>query len=307
MGFYFGNLTKKTSFSGKIKKDEDSLSAIFEKNGTGLTVEMKTNKRFSGSIAKSKFLFSGTISALNLLYRFLRYRENIALHKHSVANSATVVQSNSDVYILEETESKPICAKSFDLIVNDNEKLSILSVLVSYVRASCVYIKNLFMGCTANVITAVGAVARFREEMQLHSTYEAESAGSVSAKSQNNSFTNELEAVAYFAPAETTALETAFTADGEATASFAVGADVGGDGVQKTAHNAVACVWAFPKFENGVLSIFQLFSGVQSGDTVEMDMETESAFWANNIVHDGVLSLVFAQTEPQMGNTLEVI
>ena len=64
--------------------------------------------------------------------------------------------------------------------------------------------------------------------------------------------------------------------------------------------------WFGPDFEDGVLTIYQAFSGVQDEDVVEIDMEEQSAYWANAFLSDGILDLVFVETAEQNGDILEV-
>lgn len=60
------------------------------------------------------------------------------------------------------------------------------------------------------------------------------------------------------------------------------------------------------ELDDTTLSIFQGFSGVQSGEVLEVDLETESVFWANAMVTDGTLNLVFAETATPNDTILEV-
>jgi hypothetical protein len=74
-----------------------------------------------------------------------------------------------------------------------------------------------------------------------------------------------------------------------------------------TTYNAAPYAWFLTEYTDGTAHVHQCVSGVQSGNTVEIDMEAESVYWANAFTHDGTANLVFAQTEPQTSGELELI
>jgi hypothetical protein len=195
-----------------------------------------------------------------------------------------------------------------DVKVDDKIRLAVLAGLVAYVRASCKHIRDVLMCHVAGLTAAGSAVTKFTEILKVFRKSEAEAAESAIAESRFNSFTNDHDALGSSAPTvDTPAVETSFSTEDTATGSTGTVADVSVQGMQETVSSAGLATWIFPEYADGVLTIFQVFSGVQSADTVEVDLEEDSVYWANNTVKNGVLSLVFAQTEPQTDNELKVI
>lgn len=311
MGFYFGNLTKKPSFSGKIKKDENY----------GIEGEISPEKRFLATISyKERFsgelihriAFGGSgggLSFSDVVYRFVVVTAKILfrLKMKVIAARAITVNINS---VIQEREEIPLSAVPAEIVTVDSKiedsggRAKLMAYLVAPVITICKNVFELFVG----LIQASGAVAKYFEELPTEYESPAEAAPGSILWSRGNVIIWEDEGTGCSAPGQTIpAMEKVFVSDKTATACSAIVSNVECWGTQKSVVRCELITWAFPVYENGVLSVSQLFGGVQSGDTVEMDMETESAFWANAFNKDGVLSLVYAQTEPQAGNTLEVI
>lgn len=317
MGFYFGNLTKKPSSSGKIKKDENDgfEGEISHKKRFAATISYK--ERFAGELRNRTAFGSsvgpgssdGGLRPLDFVYRFIVVKAKMLfrLKMKAIAARAIAVDINSAI---QEREEIPLSAVPAEIVTVDSKIVDSdgWAKLVAYVVAQVITIcKNVFEHF-AGLIQASSAVAKYFEELPTEYESPAEAAPGSILLSRGSVFISEDEGTGCSALAQTIpAMEKVFISDKTATACSAIVSNVECWGTQKSVSRCELIIWAFPAYENGVLSVSQLFSGIQSGDTVEMDMETESAFWANNIIRDGVLSLVYAQTEPQMGNTLEVI
>ena len=257
---------------------------------------------------QDKGTFTGNLKRLSVLYRFLAGVGRIFKRHEATVDTAPATTMDADTAFHTSKESPLSSDPAEALTAKSKIGSSRLVKLVAYARAPAVTICNILMGHLAGLFPADGAIARYLKVIQIGHESTADTADSAVAASRDNTILSDGKGTGCSAPTQDIpAVESTFTSDNTATVKTADVADVEAYGTQKTWASAEAFTWVLPECADGVLSIFQIFSGIQSGDTVEVDMETESSYWETNIIQDGVLSLVFAQTEAQTDNELKVI
>jgi len=252
--------------------------------------------------------FGGSVKRLSVRYVFLAAVVRFFDWCVAVLGTAPAKEMESDTAIQASKEAPLSADPVAEVKVNGKIRFSVLAGLVAYARAPFRHIRDILMHHVAGLTAADSAVAKFAETMKVFRKSVAEAVKSAIAESRFNSFTNDHDALGSSAPTvDIPAVETSFTTADTATGSTGTAADVGVQDEIKMATKAGLFTWFLPEYEDGALTIFQVFSGVQSADTVEVDLEEDSVYWANNINQNGVLSLVFAQTDPQTENELKVI
>ena len=125
--------------------------------------------------------------------------------------------------------------------------------------------------------------------------------------SRLNTIAQRYEAAGSSAPAQVVpAIESTVSEKHTATASTAAVAPVNINSLFNVSHIARLYAWFLAEQNGNELKLFQAFIGIQSGDVLEIDLEEESAYWANATGTDGTLNLVFAETVTPADKTLEV-
>lgn len=240
-------------------------------------------------------------------YRWLRakWRVHIGLTAKMDDAPAKTIAADSEFHSKKEADlsTTPVHEARIDRSI----QISRLAALVAYIRAAVVYISKILTGRYAKLSSAPGAGTKYEEEFQIVRRSEAEAADSAIVESKHNRFTAESEAAGSAADIESVETETEFTAESNATADAVDGKEANIQTMTGTASAAKMYAWFFAEFENAKLSIIQAFSGIQSGNVLEIDLEEESAYWANATVTDGALNLVFAETATQNDTILEVV
>lgn len=317
------------ALKGEMREKLLGLKAHIFPANTLPEVEVEPAKAFGGKWYK-RISFSGVVKRLNAIYRFIAAKARIINKHEAKAISAPAVEIEADSAI-KASKAAPLAAHpAKGISVDQKERVSVYAKLVAYRRAACVYIKQLFFKRTAKLQAAPGAVAKYTKAVKLHRTSKAiaaesaimesrfikvqtvlESAG-CSAPAQivpatDSDFSTKHTAAAINAPAQIVqTIENTVTAKHTATASKAAVVPVNINSVFKVTHSAKLYSWYLSELDDTTLSIFQGFSGVQSGEVLEVDLETESVFWANAMVTDGTLNLVFAETATPNDTILEV-
>lgn len=259
----------------------------------------------SGKLGLAKVLFDSNIRKLSILFRFISARGKIIARGEARAGTAQAVTVEADTAQAVATEAAPAARPVTAVTVDARPVVSVFARATAYARAAASYIAHILTGHTAGATAAPGAVVEYSEDMKMAHTSKAEAAGSACAESRNVQATG-TDAVAGTAQGVSSAAAVAFVAGNAAQAIAAPVAAVASRRAMLASHRADACAWFLPEYADGTMSLFQVFSGVQSADTVEVDLEESSAYWANNMNKGGELALIFTETVTQTGNILEV-
>lgn len=307
MSIFSGKFHKLPGVKGKLTDQTPELRATMEQVDNGPKATVNRVAGITGAFYRMGRWLKAAVRPLDILYRFLAARQTVRQTHSAKETTAPAVTMEAGGKVTHQVEASLNAQPAAEVKVDSQPREGVFAQLVAYNRAAAVYIANILTGHLAGLGAAPGAVAKFRKAVRLERTSKAEAAGSAIMESRFNRSATGSTATGSTAPAQDTpAVETVFTADSTATAGQAVAVEASGHGRQDTVHGAGLSTWFLPEYADGTLSIFQVFSGVQSGDTVEIDCEENSAYWAKNMVTAGVLGLVFTETVTQTGNTLEV-
>ena len=295
-----------TSPKGELKSKPKLFARISPVTGVG-DVRIRCTNAMKGEMEKQGGL-GGSVKRLSVRYVFLAAVVRFCDRFTAVLGTAPATEMESDTAIQASKEAPLSADLAKEIKVDSAFQFSVFAGLVAYVRTPFVYMGNVLMHSVARLIAADGAVAKGIRNVTIGLKVTVLEVASTIARSKMNRVLADSEAVGSTVPTvDTTASGTTVTTGSTATGTTGSATDVEACGVQKTVAHAGVFTWFLPEYADGTLSIFQIFSGVQSADAVEVDLEADSVYWANNFSRDGVLSLVFAQTEPQNDNELKVI
>lgn len=263
MSQYNGFLKRLGGFKGNISRKDANINIEISPENKKINLSFVLPVKYGAKIVTTTVFF-GAVKRINAIYRFIAAKSALIIGRKAKPITAPATLAESENVFYSSNEAPIATHPATNATVNHVEKLSVFAGLVAYNRAACTYIKNVFMGCTANMISAVGAVAKYRKWMQLESTYKAEAADSVIMESRFNAFTAESEAVASSAPAvDTPAVETVFTAESTATVILVGVSCVNAQEEQPTANAAKIATWAEPVVVDGVLVLRQSYSATK--------------------------------------------
>ena len=307
MNRYNGTIKRLVDFRGNVDAGKVKLKAKIAKADSVLNVKFNTAKNYITNI-KNTTIFNGIVTRLNLTYRFIFAKSAIITKSEAKTRTAPAVEIEADSEV-KASKSAPISTHpAMGIAVNQKEKVSVYAKLVAYRRAGLVFIKKILMPHTAKLTASPGVLTKYREIMGFNVDSKAGTADSTILESRNNKFATGYNAVGSSAPAQIVPVtEAKFTETHTAKASTAAVVPVDIDSAFKISHIARLYAWFLPDIDGHTMTIYQTFSGVQSGDAVEIDTETESAYWANAFNEGGVLNLVFTETVTQTGKILEVV
>jgi hypothetical protein len=316
------------ALKGKISDKSLRLKARISQDSNKPKAVISQTTLFGGKWYR-RIGFDGVIKVLLVLYRFIAYKVRLFLGLKAKADTAQAREIEADKSTAVDTEVPLNTHSAEEIIVDSNPDPHISGPpkandavemdgrrimpfsrfvgFVSYVRAGLSGLRCIPFHLKSGLDTAPAKTTSFRKGMKLGRTSNAEAADSAIMESRFNSFTAESEAHGISAPGVTT--ESARIMQPVLVAK-AINADCPGVNINRATTAAVKAApyaWFLSVFTDGTLELFQVMSGVQSGHTVEIDMEAESVYWANAFVHDGTANLVFAQTEPQTSGELELI
>lgn len=306
MSRFTAKIKRLNALSGKIQEKARRIKARILPDSTIPKAEITPVKYHGGKWYK-RISFGGIIRAVDVFYRMLCSRIATWLGVEAKAGAAQAKTVEIDSGVSASVEAPLASTEAAEIKIDHPARISRRAVLVSYYRAAVVYISKILTGRYAKLSSAPGAGTKYEEEFQLVRRSEAEAADSAIVESKHNRFTAESEAAGSAADSEPVETETEFTAESNATADAVDGKEANIQTMTGTASGAKMYAWFFAEQNGNELKLFQAFSGIQSGDVLEIDLEAESAYWANATVMDGTLNLVFAQTEPQTNNELKVI
>lgn len=271
-------------------------------------------KRTSGLIAAA-----GAICKSIKVIPFLRKSVLIIGRAFSLAftkgtkmgKAAGLLKSDASEIAIEDaqTVARKSCGSAHNSKVAKAERTLVVSVLFhlrSNLRAEVGHISEIAIGRIASAGSAVGVVFRsFRSFVANHISSVVQAA-SVLASSVTR-FINGKTATASSGYAESVFLDikTKEESTGEATTATALMIQT--EAEEKETHSANLAFWFAPEIIDGILYVYQAFSGVQDYDCLEMDCEDESVYWANAIVDGDCLRLTFASEATKDNDDLEVV
>ena len=304
MGIYSGKF-KRERLYGEIKEIPGVKGRITKpkRMSAEVTPIPSYRAKWGGGI-----FFSAVTTVLDFICRFidirsvLRVRHKVKPHtapgKEIEADRTQGIEKTAPLESAEAAEINAHCVVLLNLPVRLN----------AYVRAGLAYARRILMGRSVNVTTSPGACAKYHETIPIELTSEAETAKAETMQRKNSEIVTELVSAGMSAPARCPVVEQEVETQAEAQPGTTANiAEVGINAEAKTTKIARLYSWCLPEVDGDSVKLFQIFSGVQNYDTLEIDLEEESAYWANAFNENGVMTLVFAQTEPQSGNILEVV
>lgn len=256
--------------------------------------------------AGAKKAFAGSARMLRVIYRFISARTSIHMANRVEATTAPTVAASVDKR--ESTgENVTVTARPVqEMKISRGVRLANLVRAVAHLRADFLYRGGVRMANRVEVETVPGVPIKRAERLQMAHRAEAEAAPAKVVESRYNKIGTGSFVDPVVASTQETAISrgivTGTRAEAEAAPSRAVniGAAIG------TGCRVAPYTWLFPEQDGNLLTLPQVFSGVQSGDVLEVDTEETSVYWANNFITDGALELVFAETATPNGTILEV-
>lgn len=308
MSIFSGKFHKLPGVKGKLTDQTPELRATMEQVDNGPKATVNRVAGITGAFYRMGRWLKAAVRPLDILYRFLTACQMVRqTHSAQVSTAPAVeIEANST---FRSGRKVPLSAQPVaDLKVDQNGNPSVHAKLVAYRRAGCRYIKKLFFKTTAKLQAACSAVAKYTKALKFKLTAKAIAAESAIIESRFNKLQTGCEATGSSAPAHIVpAIENTFIAEHTATASTGAALTVGINQLLRAVHHAPLASWFFPEQDGNTLRFYQVFSGVQSGNVLEVDLETESVYWANAKVTDGTLNLVFAETATPNDTILEVV
>lgn len=305
MSILNGKFRPRGGLTGKVENKTPRLQVIFRPRNDAPRVTIISADSFGGSWARAGKFFAGAVKRLPAIYRFLVATMGIPVGLRAKANAAPAVDVKAEGTAETATKASAAAARVAATKVDQKEKLSVLAKLVAYNRAAAVYISNILTGRAAGLSAADGAVVKFRKGVSSGRTAELDAAEGHSTESKETVRTGAV-AVGGAVNAEETAAVSVFSNTSEAAANAADGTGVAAISSFRAAHGAKLFAWFLEELEGATLTLHQIYSGIQSGNVLEIDIDAESAFWANAMVTDGTLNLVFAESATPNNTTLEV-
>ena len=308
MSIFNAKIQRRGGVSGKLRDQTPHLAVEITPVNEAPRATITSRGGFVGAFSRVGKIFAGAVRPLSIIYRFLASRHNRIISTHTARPvSAPAVDLKTDSKFTDKLTAGMAARPTADMKADAGVKVSLYAKLVAYRRAGLRHIKSLLFKRTAKLTAAQGALVKHKAEMPLSVKIQAMAAPGAIMESRYNRIKENHKAAAISAPAEIAKVETTLTAAHTAKATTAAAVSVGLSSVLNVSHRAPLYAWFFAEQDGDTLYIPQVFSGVQSGNTVEIDMETESAYWANAFNRDGVLELVFAETATPNDNTLEVV
>lgn len=302
-----GRIQRLNVLNGKLEKKLHGLKIHILPISTHPKAEIRPHTPYRATVDKV-FSFGGMVKRLNVLFRFLWVEDKLTIIRKSKAISAPAVDIEIDSNIQAIMEAPASAHPAKEIAVHNKTRFSVSAKLQAYIRAGCRYAKKLFFKSTANLDTAPGTATKYSEILELHRTSKAISADSAIIESRFNKTPHKVKAAVGSAPVQYVPdIESTFATEHNAMASKGTAVTVGINDLFRAVHHAPLASWFLPERDGDTLRFHQVFSGVQSGNVLEVDLEAESAYWANAKVTDGTLNLVFAETATKNNTILEVV
>lgn len=308
MSIFNAKIQRRGGLSGKLNDQTPRLAVEITSVNEAPRATITSRGGFVGAFSRVGKIFAGAVRPLSIIYRFLASRHNRIVSTHTARPvSAPAVDLKTDSKFTDKLTAGMAARPTADMKADAGVKVSLSAKLAARRLAILRYIKNIAVKRTAKLTAARGALVKHKAEMPLSVKIQAVAAPGAIMESRYNRIKENHEAAAISAPAEIAKVETTLTAAHTAKASTAAALSVILDSAVKVTHSAPLYAWFLTEHEDEkTLYIPQVFSGVQSGDIIEIDLETDSTYWANASNNGGVLLLAFAETAIQTNNNLEV-
>lgn len=307
MSMYKGTIQHfDTSPKGKLTRKQ-KFKVLISHTTTRLNVRFRFISGLKGTITSPESL-GCFVKRLSVRHVFFAAVNRIFHRYNGTLDTAPADTYEADTMIKVDHESRIAADPVAEVEADKKTRVSRLAKLVAYARAPFVYIMDNFMSHVANVVSVAGAVAKSIKTATFKRKSLALRAEAVLNRSRDNEPQFDVDFKCATVPGTCGQPEEDVVDVGlKAEVIPATVADVGVRKKVGVVAEAGLLTWFLPEYENGTLTIFQTFSGVQSGKCLEVDLEEDGVCWANAFNQNGVLSLVFAQTEPQTDNELKVI
>lgn len=304
------------NFSGEIRKENGLVAQIHDRT-VRFFAKLQPTERLSAKIAKvdkpfngrwyDKIRFSGSVSRIPAIYRFLKAWSKFFSKHEAKALTAPAKLIEIDTALVDKADAKPSAHEAKCVTIDQKARIvGFVNLRMSWL-ALLKFIKGIRMKNNVRVIVADGRIAKYRKALKLNRSTRIASVDSAIIKSRLNKVQNAIDATTITAEAECVEYTEEVPVGKTATAEVADGVDLSINRAMVHSYKAAPYAWFLSEYTDGTLHIYQCMSGVQSADSVEIDTEEESVYWANAMVSSGVMSLVFAQTEPQESGELELI
>lgn len=306
MSIFNGKLRRLGKLGGSLTDKKPQLRVKITPLNDAPKVTLSSRGGFSATWERAGRVFAGAARPLHILYRFLAGIGWIRSSFSAKAGTAPAQEIEADSAPVAGVDAPLTAQPAREVKAHAQPHASVWAQLAAYNRAAAVTLSKIFTGKLAHALAAPGVLAKYRKRMDLERISKAETAGSAIIESRFGKVYAGVEAPAGSAPGEELTAARVTLTETTATPGSATGQDVNGQRVVNVSVKAAPYMWFLPEQTGSTLSLFQVFSGVQSGNALEIDMETESVYWANAFVRDGVLELVFAAETAQTDNILEV-
>lgn len=307
MSIFDGKLRRLGKLGGSLTDKKPQLRVKITPLNDVPKVTLSQRVAFSGAWERAGRVFAGAARPLSILYRFLAGSGWIWSGFSAKAGTAPALEIEADSSPMADVAAPLTAQPAQEVTAHAQPHASVWAQLAAYNRAAAVTLSKIFTGKLAHAVAAPGVLAKYRKRVELERVSKAEAADSAIMESRFNRIPAGVEAPAIAAPAEEMAANRVTAAETMAAPGSAATQDANIQRIVNVSVKAAPYTWFLPEQTGNRLSLFQVFSGVQSGNALEIDMETESVYWANPFVHDGVMELVFAAETAQTDNILEVV
>lgn len=316
---------------GKITEDHSEPQ-------THLTGQlMQVAMQFDGNIKPVNFhcgklrrlmTLSGFIKKVYEGIRHLRKKRPIRVKHDANLFAATTAELIGLKNAKNKLSAPIIAAETVNANVDSRTRASITARLRAYFKGNLKFVAKLFTSHKANLTTVESTAAKYQEEIKTKSSTDINVADSITCKSEKK-IESQVKAVGTTVDANVTTAKkivkpkvkatgsaslvsntsvvNEINAKTQATASAIRTAAVNIDGMTKASHTAKLMGCYFYEQDGDSLLVYQVFSGVQSRDALEIDRETENEYFANAFVANGVMNLLFVNTASLTDNELELI
>ena len=307
MSIFDGKLRRLDKLSGNLTDKKPQLRVKVTPLNDVPNVTLSSRGGFSGAWERAGKFFGGAARPLSILYRFLAGSGWIRSGFSAKAGTAPAQEIESDSSPVADVDAPLTAQPAQEVTAHAQPHASVWVQLAAYNRAAAVTLSKIFTGKLAHALAAAGVLAKYRKRVDLERISKAEAADSAIIESRFGKISAGVEATAGSAPTEEMAAHRVIAAETTAAPGSAATQDTNIQRIVNVSVKAAPYMWFLAEQTGGTLSLFQVFSGVQSGNVLEIDMETESVYWANAFVHDGAMDLVFAAETAQTDNILEVV
>lgn len=303
-----GTLRQLLPLKGKATELTPKLNGTLEPVDR-LSGELTAKGSFSGVLSQVGKNLGIVANKLLVLYRFLSASDSIITRHKARADAAPAKEITAESAIQTSVEAPAKAQPAKAVTVDSKAYASVVARLVAYNRAALQYIKGIAMAHSVKPVSAPGAVGRYIKAVKLGRVSKAEAAPGTIAESRYNVQNVGVKAAAEKAPAvDSPVFEREMPVEVTAKAGKATTIATTINPFIGVTCTARPYCWFMPEQDGDTLTIYQaLFSGIQNGDTLEIDMEDESAYWANATVDGDTLNLVFVASATQTDDELELI